>query len=143
MAKTTWKQYFSVIKIIPGPVIVPGRGLIDFSNPNIPIQTIQELYENDCPYLRITPQGFDALYGNSPDVASPTPIPHPKSLIPNPQSPIEDDQSSIVNRKSSIDSPFSPLSHFSDTLKLSTPSRKPKIINRKSSIQNKNDFSSL
>jgi hypothetical protein len=57
-----WQEYFKVVKIKPGRVNTALFGLIDFSQPNIPLEKIVALYESDFPYLEITPKGMEAIY---------------------------------------------------------------------------------
>ena len=47
---------------MPGRVVVPGRGTIDFSRPDVPLEMVRELYENDFPYLDITEEGKEVIY---------------------------------------------------------------------------------
>ncbi|MGE4568032.1 MAG: hypothetical protein AB7C90_02480 [Bacteroidales bacterium] len=61
-----WKKYFKVIKIVPGPVIIPGRGKIDFASDALSVDLVKSLFENDCPYLEITPHGLKELYKVEP-----------------------------------------------------------------------------
>ena len=58
-----WKKYFKVIRIVPGEVVVPGYGTIDFSKDNISVEVCQKLFESDFPYLAITEEGKNFLYG--------------------------------------------------------------------------------
>lgn len=58
-----WQRYFKFIKLVPGRVDTALLGMIDFSNPNIPVEKIQKLYESDFPYLELTPEGKKYLYG--------------------------------------------------------------------------------
>jgi hypothetical protein len=58
-----WKKYFKVVRLVPGEVVVPGYGTIDFSKDNISVEVCQELFESDFPYLTITEEGKDFLYG--------------------------------------------------------------------------------
>jgi len=58
-----WKKYFKVIKIVPGEVVVPGYGKLDFSKDNISVEVCQKLFESDFPYLAITEEGKNFLYG--------------------------------------------------------------------------------
>lgn len=58
-----WTNYFKVIRIRPGRIVVSGHGLVDFSNPRLPVEFIQGLYERDFPYLQVTEQGRQDLYG--------------------------------------------------------------------------------
>ena len=58
-----WKKYFKVVKLVPGEVVVPGYGTIDFSKDNISVEVCQNLVESDFPYLAITEEGKNFLYG--------------------------------------------------------------------------------
>ena len=58
-----WKKYFKVVKLVPGEVVVPGYGTIDFSKDNISVEVCQNLLESDFPYLAITEEGKNFLYG--------------------------------------------------------------------------------
>jgi len=60
-----WKKYFKVVKLVPGEVVVPGYGTIDFSKDNISVEVCQKLFESDFPYLDITSEGRDFLYGTT------------------------------------------------------------------------------
>ena len=59
-----WKKYFKVVKLVPGEVVVPGYGTIDFSKDNISVEVCQNLVESDFPYLAITEEGKNFLYGD-------------------------------------------------------------------------------
>lgn len=58
-----WKKYFKVVKLVPGEVVVPGYGIIDFSKDNISLEVCCKLFESDFPYLAITEEGKKFLYG--------------------------------------------------------------------------------
>ena len=58
-----WKKYFKVVKLVPGEVVVPGYGTIDFNKDNISVEVCQKLFESDFPYLAITEEGKNFLYG--------------------------------------------------------------------------------
>ena len=58
-----WKKYFNVVGIVPGPVIVHGFGTVDFSREDLPVDLCKKLYEADCRYLQITPEGEHELFG--------------------------------------------------------------------------------
>jgi len=60
-----WQKYFKVVKIVPGEVVVPGYGKLDFSKDNISVEVCQKLIESDFPYLAITAEGRDFLYGTT------------------------------------------------------------------------------
>jgi len=57
-----WKKYFRVVKLVPGEVVVPGYGTIDFSKDNISVEVCRKLFESDFPYPEITEEGKDFLY---------------------------------------------------------------------------------
>lgn len=63
-----WKRYFKIIKLRPGRVVTQQFGELDFSSDKIPVETVKALYENDFPYLEITPEGEKELYGILPEV---------------------------------------------------------------------------
>lgn len=58
-----WTEYFRVKGIRRGRVVTPCHGEIDFSRDDLRIETLQELYESDFPYLEITEEGKKELYG--------------------------------------------------------------------------------
>jgi hypothetical protein len=58
-----WKKYFKVVKLVPGEVVVPGYGTIDFSKDNISVEVCCKLFESDFPNLAITEEGKNFLYG--------------------------------------------------------------------------------
>ena len=60
-----WQKYFKVIKIVPGEVVVPVYGKLDFSKDNISVEVCRQLFEKDFPYLAITDEGFNHLYGDN------------------------------------------------------------------------------
>lgn len=59
-----WTRFFKLKKITPGEVHTRLLGVIDFANPDLPVEKVQKLYENDSPYLEITPEGRRVLYGD-------------------------------------------------------------------------------
>lgn len=71
-----WQKYFRVVKIKPGRVNTALLGLIDLSDPNIALDKIVHLFENDFPYLEITNEGRHELYGaTKPLVVTEKPLP--------------------------------------------------------------------
>jgi len=58
----SWTTYFKVIGIKPGKVQHPKTGVIDLSNENLPVSKVKELYDAECPYLEVTPDGKKELY---------------------------------------------------------------------------------
>lgn len=66
-----WQKYFKVINIVPGRVVVPGHGTIDFSRSDLPLEMVKELYENDFPYLDITEEGKEVIYNIVPKKETP------------------------------------------------------------------------
>jgi len=74
-----WRRYFK-FTAVPGVIINPKYGRIDFRRDNLSIDMLQDLYENDFPYLRITEAGKAELYGIKQEVAE---VPwHPLQLVP-------------------------------------------------------------
>ncbi len=61
-----WSEYFKVIGIRPGKVVVPRYGTLDFSKPDLPEATLLDLCENNFPYLEITEKGKEKFYGIKP-----------------------------------------------------------------------------
>jgi len=57
-----WTDYFTLIKVQPGRIVTPRFGTLDFSDPGLPVEKLQALFEDDFPYLQITPLGMDTLY---------------------------------------------------------------------------------
>lgn len=57
-----WRKYFKLKGLVPGKVVVPVHGTIDFSG-TVPVETCKELYEDDWPFLDITDEGKQVLYG--------------------------------------------------------------------------------
>ncbi|MFA5816207.1 MAG: hypothetical protein WC865_11355 [Bacteroidales bacterium] len=57
-----WTDYFTLIKVLPGRIVTPRFGTLDFSDANLPVEKLQALFEDDFPYLKITPLGLEALY---------------------------------------------------------------------------------
>ena len=70
-----WRRYFKLIKLRPGKVINQEFGEIDFRKDNIPVDTLKKLFESDFPYLEITDEGKEVLYG-----IEPKPKPKPKRV---------------------------------------------------------------
>ena len=75
-----WTDYFTLIKVLPGRIVTPRFGTLDFSDPNLPVEKLQALFEDDFPYLQITPLGMEALFP-VPPLAKP-PSKRVKSLTP-------------------------------------------------------------
>lgn len=59
-----WREYFKLVGLVPGPVIIQGYGTIDFSDYKLSVETCKKLFEEDCEYLKITPKGRKELYGH-------------------------------------------------------------------------------
>ena len=57
-----WRRLF-IFKAVPGIIINPRYGRIDFRRDDLPVDMLQDLYENDFPYLELTPAGKQELYG--------------------------------------------------------------------------------
>ena len=61
-----WNDYFTLINVLPGRIVTPRLGTLDFSDPCLPVEKVQALFEDDFPYLQITPLGMEALYPVGP-----------------------------------------------------------------------------
>jgi hypothetical protein len=59
-----WRDYFLFVGLKPGKVITAQFGTIDFNADNLGIEILKSLYENDFPYLKITPLGLKTFYEN-------------------------------------------------------------------------------
>lgn len=62
----TWTDYFTLKKVQPGRIVTPRFGTMDFSDPLLPVEKVQALFEDDFPYLQITPLGLETLYPMPP-----------------------------------------------------------------------------
>ncbi len=63
-----WQNYFKIIGIVPGRVVVPGKGTIDFSKENVPVELCKQLFDSGFPYLELTDLGKEVLY-NQPKIS--------------------------------------------------------------------------
>lgn len=70
-----WTNYFKFKKLVPGKVVTPSHGTIDFSNPNLPVEIVKKVYESDFPYLEITNRGMKELYLKDQEEKETPPIP--------------------------------------------------------------------
>lgn len=57
-----WTDYFTLKKVLPGRIVTPRFGTLDFSDPGLSVEKLQALFEDDFPYLQITPLGLETLY---------------------------------------------------------------------------------
>ena len=57
-----WTDYFTLIKVLPGRIVTPRYGTLDFSDPSLPVEKVRALYEEGFPYLEPTALGKDLLY---------------------------------------------------------------------------------
>jgi len=57
-----WTDYFTLIKVLPGRIVTPRFGTLDFADPLLPVEKVLKLFEDDFPYLQITPLGLETLY---------------------------------------------------------------------------------
>lgn len=70
-----WRRYFKVVGIVPGKVLTRLLGPVDFSDPSLPVEKVQQLYEADSPWLQLTPEGEQELYGIPKPAAAVRPEP--------------------------------------------------------------------
>jgi hypothetical protein len=61
-----WRKYFRLVKLIPGKVVVPKFGIIDFRRDDLSVDLCKALFEKDFEYLEITPLGEAEFYGIKP-----------------------------------------------------------------------------
>jgi len=57
-----WTDYFTLIKVLPGRIVTPRFGTLDFADPSLQVEKVQALFEDDFRYLQITPLGMETLY---------------------------------------------------------------------------------
>ena len=55
--KPCWLDKYEVIGIVPG-IIVTQKGKIDLTNENIPLETIENLINEGCPFLKLKKQAL-------------------------------------------------------------------------------------
>lgn len=68
-----WKTYFKLKGLKPGKVFVPNFGEVDFSVDNLPVETVQAIYEAGHDLLELTPEGKTKLYPEPKAKEEPTP----------------------------------------------------------------------
>jgi len=68
-----WKDYFKLVKIVPGIIVVPGHGKIDFRNEKLPVELCRQLYEKEFPYLELTKDGKEKFGKETPEKKQETP----------------------------------------------------------------------
>lgn len=66
-----WTEYFRMKGVRRGRIITPSHGELDFSQDDIPTEICLELFENDFPYLEITPEGKKKFYGIEAETTGP------------------------------------------------------------------------
>ncbi len=42
-----WRKYFKLVKLVPGKVVVPKFGVVDFRRDNLSVDLCKTLFEND------------------------------------------------------------------------------------------------
>ncbi len=52
-----WQSEYRLIGIEPGRVKTARFGVVDFSNSDLPVETVKALYESGLPYLEQAPEG--------------------------------------------------------------------------------------
>ncbi len=56
-----WTDYFNLIKVLPGRIVTPRFGTLDFGDLSLPVEKVLALYEDGFPYLELTALGKEAL----------------------------------------------------------------------------------
>lgn len=64
-----WRRYFR-FKLVPGIVITQRFGRLDFRQDDLSVHMLQQLYEDDFPYLELTKEGKRVLYGVEYEVSA-------------------------------------------------------------------------
>ena len=54
-----WQSQYRLIGIEPGRVKTSRFGTVDFADPNLPVETVRDLYEAGLPYLQRVPVDAD------------------------------------------------------------------------------------
>ena len=60
-----WQKYFKVVKVVPGKIVVPKVGEIDFSKENLSVDLVKNLCDSNFPYIEPTEEGKVMFYGKS------------------------------------------------------------------------------
>jgi hypothetical protein len=47
-----WTDKYKVVGIVPGRVIIPKFGVVDFSDEKLPIELMDKLYKAGCSHLK-------------------------------------------------------------------------------------------
>lgn len=71
-----WRRYFK-LKLVPGVVITQRYGRLDFRQDDLSVHMLQQLYEEDFPYLELTTEGKRVLYGVQTELAAEAHVPSP------------------------------------------------------------------
>ncbi len=61
-----WQKYFKVVKVVPGKIVVPKVGEIDFSKENLSVDFVKNLCDSNFPYIEATEEGKVMYYGKKP-----------------------------------------------------------------------------
>lgn len=91
-----WHNYFKFIRLVPGRVITARFGELDFSG-DVPIEICKALYEDDFPYLEITEEGKNKLYGD--EIKGSDPVFEP---LPDTHNETEKEKTSIPISKTKV-----------------------------------------
>ena len=60
-----WQKYFKVVKVVPGKIVVPKVGEIDFSKENLSVDFVKNLCDSNFPYIEATEEGKVMFYGKN------------------------------------------------------------------------------
>lgn len=47
-----WSEKYKIVGITPGPVYINNYGTVDFSDPLLPIDLVDDIFDAGCIYLR-------------------------------------------------------------------------------------------
>ena len=51
--RINWQDKYDIVGVTPGIIIHPKVGKIDFSDPLLPIETIEKLIKANCQYVKV------------------------------------------------------------------------------------------
>ncbi len=60
-----WQKYFKVVKVVPGKIVVPKVGEIDFSKENLSVDFVKNLCDSNFLYIEATVEGKFIFFGNN------------------------------------------------------------------------------
>jgi hypothetical protein len=56
-----WTDFVNLIKALSGRIVTPRFGTLDFSDSGLAVEKLQALFDDDFPYLQITPLRMEVI----------------------------------------------------------------------------------